>query len=247
MMRQFNATRFDFQLHIHTLQPWPAGHRAIAIGWQRGKRRRGATESVVPAPSGERGGATVVRINERIRFKATLYKARPAAGWGAAGRRRKAQQCGQRRGRGRGPAAARHKPRPAAPAPAAAPAAAPQAPGAAERAGQPGPFKRKCLVLAVLETDTRTHASAALGRVVIDLSEFASIDGHELRTFSVACPKAVQAAVGTEPQLTITIRWAEETERERECVRACVRACACMCVRMCACVRACVNARAPRP
>ena len=80
-----------------------------------------------------------------------------------------------------------------------------QIPGAAERGGQLGPFKRKCVILAILETDGRTHATAALGRVVIDLSEFASIDGQELRTFTVACNKAIQAAVG-EPQLTITLR-----------------------------------------
>jgi hypothetical protein len=61
------------------------------------------------------------------------------------------------------------------------------------------------VILAILETDGRTHATAALGRVVIDLSEFASIDGQELRTFTVACNKAIQAAVG-EPQLTITLR-----------------------------------------
>lgn len=37
----------------------------------------------------------------------------------------------------------------------------------------------------VLETDGRTNATAALGRVVIDLSQFTSIDGQELRTFQV--------------------------------------------------------------
>lgn len=57
----------------------------------------------------------------------------------------------------------------------------------------------------MLETDGRTHATAALGRVVIDLSEFASIDGTELRTFAVACNKSIHAAVG-EPQLTLTIK-----------------------------------------
>jgi hypothetical protein len=79
-----------------------------------------------------------------------------------------------------------------------------QAPGA-DRKSQLGPFKKKCLILAILETDGRTHATQALGRVVIDLSEFASIDGQELRTFAVACNKSIHAAVG-EPQLTLTIR-----------------------------------------
>jgi hypothetical protein len=61
------------------------------------------------------------------------------------------------------------------------------------------------VILAILETDGRTHATAALGRVVIDLSEFAAIDGQELRTFPVACNKAIQLAVGA-PQLTVTLR-----------------------------------------
>ena len=68
-----------------------------------------------------------------------------------------------------------------------------------------GPFKKKCIIMAVLETDGRTQATAALGRVVIDLAEFAAVDQLQTRTFQVACNKAVHAAVG-DPQLTITIR-----------------------------------------
>jgi hypothetical protein len=57
----------------------------------------------------------------------------------------------------------------------------------------------------VLETDGRTQVTEALGRVVIDLSEFASIERQETRSFVVACNKAVHAAVG-DPLLTLTIR-----------------------------------------
>jgi hypothetical protein len=72
---RFNAVRFEFQLHIHSLQPWPATTRPLAIGWQRGRRRRGATASVLPLPAGAApGGGSLVRFNERVRFKATLYK-----------------------------------------------------------------------------------------------------------------------------------------------------------------------------
>uniref|UniRef100_A0A383VEV2 C2 NT-type domain-containing protein n=1 Tax=Tetradesmus obliquus TaxID=3088 RepID=A0A383VEV2_TETOB len=148
---RINATRFEFTIHVHTLQPWPAGSKAVAIGWQRGKRRRGATSSVLPLPSKDKLG-TVVRLNEKFTLTSSLYKV----------------------------------------------------PGA-DRNSQLGPFKKKCLILAVLETDGRTHATAALGRIVIDLSEFASIDGQELRTFAVACNKSIHAAVG-EPHLTVTIR-----------------------------------------
>ncbi|KAF8057725.1 hypothetical protein HT031_005909 [Scenedesmus sp. PABB004] len=130
--------------------------KAIAIGWQRGKRRRGATASVLPLPSKD-GGGTVVRFNEKFMLTSSLYRA----------------------------------------------------PGA-DRNSQLGPFKKKVLILAVLETDGRTHATSALGRVVVDLAEFASIDGQELRTFAVACNKAIHSAVG-EPQLTLTVRchWAK--------------------------------------
>ena len=70
---------------------------------------------------------------------------------------------------------------------------------------QLGPFKKKCLILAVLETDGRTQATAALGRVVIDLAEFAAIDQQETRMFMVTCNKQIHAAVG-EPSMLITIR-----------------------------------------
>eukprot|EP00877_Chromochloris_zofingiensis_P005908 jgi/Chrzof1/1570/Cz10g12240.t1 len=151
LKNRFNATRFEFTLHVHSLQPWPAGNKAIAIGWQRGKRRKGATNSVFPLPTPEKLG-TVVRFNEKFNVSATLYK---AAG--------------------------------------------------ADKNSQVGPFKKKCLILAILETDGRTHATAALGRVVIDLAEHASIDGQEICTFQVACNKSIHAAVG-EPKLTLTLR-----------------------------------------
>jgi len=81
---RFNATRFDFSIHIHTLQPWPVGNKAIAIGWQRGKKRRGATNSVMPLPTNRGGAGTVVRFNDKIQFKATLYKVR-GGGWPCVG------------------------------------------------------------------------------------------------------------------------------------------------------------------
>jgi hypothetical protein len=60
--------------------------------------------------------------------------------------------------------------------------------------------------MAVLETDGRTQATAALGRVVIDLAEFAgNLEAAETRTFLVSSSKAIHQAVG-EPQLQVTIR-----------------------------------------
>lgn len=70
---RLNATRFEFNIHVHTLQPWPAGSKAVAIGWQRGKRRRGATNSVLPLPNKD-GAGTVVRFNEKFTLTSTLYK-----------------------------------------------------------------------------------------------------------------------------------------------------------------------------
>lgn len=66
-----------------------------------------------------------------------------------------------------------------------------------------------------METDGQTQATAALGRVVIDLSEFASVDGQETRTFHVACNKAIHAAVG-DPQLMITVRYGWVVELKRD-------------------------------
>lgn len=72
---RLSATRFEFTVHVHTLQPWPAGSKAVAIGWQRGKRRRGATNSVLPLPNKD-GLGTVVRFNEKFSLTSTLYKVR---------------------------------------------------------------------------------------------------------------------------------------------------------------------------
>ncbi|KAJ9518018.1 hypothetical protein QJQ45_004301 [Haematococcus lacustris] len=68
-----------------------------------------------------------------------------------------------------------------------------------------GSFKKKCLIIAILETDGRTQATAALGRVVIDLAEFAAVDKQETRAFMVSCNRQIHSAVG-EPQLLLTIR-----------------------------------------
>lgn len=57
----------------------------------------------------------------------------------------------------------------------------------------------------MLETDGRTQATAALGRIVIDLSEYAAIEHQETRTFMVTCNKTIHSAVG-DPQLMVTIR-----------------------------------------
>ncbi len=72
-----NAVKFEFSIHLHTLQPWPASTRGIAIGWQRGQRRRGATSSVAPLQS-KSGSSTVVRFNERFNLSSSLYRVRSA-------------------------------------------------------------------------------------------------------------------------------------------------------------------------
>ncbi|KAI8469921.1 MAG: hypothetical protein J3K34DRAFT_511741 [Monoraphidium minutum] len=168
------ATRFDFEVHIHSLHPWPAGGGAIAVGWQRGKRRRGATAAALPLASGRGGGGgggVVVQFNERIGFKAA---------------------------------------------------------GAADAAGALGPFKRKFLVLAVVEAPTPTDtpcggptgaaaaatgggptgagAAGALARAVIDLSELAAAGGQEVRVVPLTCGGALRGAAGGEPRLTVTLR-----------------------------------------
>lgn len=73
--QKLTATRFEFSFVVHNLAPWPEGARAIAVGYQRGKRRRGATRSVYPSRQPGRLGA-VVRFNERFDMPVTLYKVR---------------------------------------------------------------------------------------------------------------------------------------------------------------------------
>lgn len=147
------ATKFVFTFTIHNLNPWPHAQRAIAVGWQRGKKKRGATRSVYPSSTPGRIGS-VVRFNEKFEVPASLYKASN---------------------------------------------------GSSHASSKLGPFKKKCIILAVLETDGRTQATAALGRVVIDLAEFAAIEQQETRMFQVSCNKSIHAAVG-DPQLTVSIR-----------------------------------------
>eukprot|EP00210_Caulerpa_lentillifera_P008411 g8023.t1 len=70
-----------------------------------------------------------------------------------------------------------------------------------------GPFKKKCLILAVIENGVHGRDTSALGRVVIDLSEFASLENEVNKEFPVACSRNVLAAVG-DPLLSMTIRCA---------------------------------------
>ncbi|KAJ9518017.1 hypothetical protein QJQ45_004302 [Haematococcus lacustris] len=71
---KFTAQKFTFTLTVHNLQPWPTGNRAIAIGWQRGKDKRGATRSVYASTAPGKIGS-IVRFNEKFELDSTLYKA----------------------------------------------------------------------------------------------------------------------------------------------------------------------------
>eukprot|EP00803_Ostreobium_quekettii_P001224 evm.model.scf_295.7 EVM.evm.TU.scf_295.7 scf_295:72286-82378(+) len=67
-----------------------------------------------------------------------------------------------------------------------------------------GPFKKKALILAVLETE-RSGETKSLGRVVIDLAQYAAPLNEVKRDFDIACSKSIQSAVGT-PQLSVSLR-----------------------------------------
>ncbi len=71
---RLNATRFEFTVSVHMLQPWPAGSKAIAIGWQRGKKRRGATSAIYPHANPGKLDCSL-KFNEKFTVPATLYKA----------------------------------------------------------------------------------------------------------------------------------------------------------------------------
>lgn len=175
----------------------------LSLCVQRGKRRRGATRSVYPSKQPGRLGA-VVRFNEKFEMPVTLYKVRVlcVGPWVRRSRGAAWRVC---RGGGWHPVNTLADTR-ADTARTAQHTHARQASGNATNGGTAlGPFKKKCLILAVLETDGRTQATAALGRVVVDLSEYASVDHQETRTFMVTCNKAIHGAVG-DPQLMLSIR-----------------------------------------
>mmetsp|Transcript_11160 Transcript_11160/g.31634 ORF Transcript_11160/g.31634 Transcript_11160/m.31634 type:complete len:1185 (+) Transcript_11160:474-4028(+) len=145
------AVRFDFTVHVKELGPWPPGRKSIAIGWQRGSKRKGSTRSKDPVNNGQLHNT--YPFNETIQVPATLYRDAPEGSSSAS-------------------------------------------------------FRRKCLALAVLETDGRTKATAVLGRVVINLAEYAGYDVEEFLSFPVACNRAIIAAVG-QPHLRLDLvcRW----------------------------------------
>uniref|UniRef100_A0A061SC45 C2 NT-type domain-containing protein n=2 Tax=Tetraselmis sp. GSL018 TaxID=582737 RepID=A0A061SC45_9CHLO len=65
-------------------------------------------------------------------------------------------------------------------------------------------FRRKCLVLAVLETEGRARATSVLGKLVINLAEYAGYDVEEFLRFPVTCSQAIVAAVG-QPYLRLDL------------------------------------------
>ncbi len=74
------------------------------------------------------------------------------------------------------------------------------------RPGQLGPFDKKWLMLAVQDLAASKAAAGKepLGRVVINLADFACEDGRATQAFTVACSRSISAAVG-EAKLLVTI------------------------------------------
>ncbi len=72
--------------------------------------------------------------------------------------------------------------------------------------GQLGPFDKKWLMISVqnLDVKQRERGAEPLGRVVINLSDFATEDGRMTQAFTVATSKGISAAVG-EAKLLVTI------------------------------------------
>ncbi|CAD7696243.1 unnamed protein product [Ostreobium quekettii] len=149
--KRSGAVRFQFSLRVHSLAPWPAVDKAVAIGWQRGskKNKRGATASKMPQQMAGRLGAAV-EFEESFQLSATMYM------------------------------------------------------DGGSRPSTTGPFKKKAIVLAVLETE-RSGETKSLGRVVIDLAHYAAPLNEVRQDFDIACSKSIQSAVGT-PKLSVSLR-----------------------------------------
>ncbi len=69
---RLTAQRFEYEVTIAKVTPWPESNRPICVAWQRGKRK-GSTKSVFLAPQSGRLGC-IARINEKFTFTSTLYK-----------------------------------------------------------------------------------------------------------------------------------------------------------------------------
>ena len=72
------------------------------------------------------------------------------------------------------------------------------------RPGQVGPFEKKWLMLAIQDLEARGSAREPLGRVVVNLADFAAEDGRATQAFVVATSRTIAAAVG-EAKLLVTI------------------------------------------
>lgn len=70
--------------------------------------------------------------------------------------------------------------------------------------GKLGPFDKKWLVLGIVEGDPRQRGKEPLGRVVINLADFAAEDARGTQTCAVACRRDIAAAVG-EVKMLVTV------------------------------------------
>lgn len=68
------SEKFDFRLTVHQLRPWPEKDALLAIGWQRGKNKKGAVKPV-PAKRMNKPYA-LYEFNEVLEVGATLKRVR---------------------------------------------------------------------------------------------------------------------------------------------------------------------------
>lgn len=75
---KLQADKFSFTIGLVSLSPWPepASNREIIIGWQRGRRKRGATRSYGSVAQQYGRIGHIVRFDEEINLSASLYRVR---------------------------------------------------------------------------------------------------------------------------------------------------------------------------
>jgi hypothetical protein len=84
-------------------------------------------------------------------------------------------------------------------------------------AGRLGPFEKKWLVLGIVEGDPKARGKEPLGRVVVNLADYAAEDARGTQTCTVACRREISSAVG-EVKMLITIGCGVTFTRSSSCM-----------------------------
>lgn len=67
------TSTFNFYVRVHSLSPWPAQYKSLAVSWQRGTSRKGITIPVNPTVKPGRDWNSY-EIEQGFHIPCTLYQ-----------------------------------------------------------------------------------------------------------------------------------------------------------------------------